>query len=68
MIWGARSEKEVFVIEVKGLADLDVPRKTERLKIWCEDTNKTQNDVRYDFYTSMKEASIHISRRRLSRL
>lgn len=44
-----KSEKEIFIIETKGLEDLDVPLKTARLKQWCEDINRTQSDVVYDF-------------------
>jgi len=44
-----KNEKEVFIIETKGLEDLDVPLKTQRLKQWCEDINKAQVDVKYDF-------------------
>ena len=44
-----KSENEVFIIETKGLEDLDVPLKTARLKQWCEDINRAQSDVTYDF-------------------
>lgn len=44
-----KSEKEVYVIETKGLEDLDVPLKMQRLKQWCGDINKAQTDIRYDF-------------------
>ncbi len=44
-----KSETEVFIIETKGLEDLDVPLKMERLKQWCEDINKVQSDIKYDF-------------------
>lgn len=44
-----KSEKEVFIVETKGLEDLDVPLKTARLKQWCEDINKAQSDATYDF-------------------
>ena len=44
-----KTEKEVFIIETKGLEDLDVPRKIERLKQWCDDVNQAQSDVTYDF-------------------
>jgi type III restriction enzyme len=43
------SEKEVFIVETKGLEDLDVPLKMFRLKQWCADINKAQNDIRFDF-------------------
>jgi len=44
-----KNDKEVFIIETKGLEDLDVPLKTRRLKQWCEDINKAQSEVKYDF-------------------
>ena len=44
-----KSEAEVFVIETKGLQDIDVPLKMERLRQWCIDINKAQTNVRYDF-------------------
>ena len=43
------SGKKIFIVETKGLADLDVPLKMERLRQWCEDVNRVQTDVRYDF-------------------
>lgn len=39
----------VFIVETKGLEDLDVPLKMQRLKQWCEDVNKGQSVVEYDF-------------------
>ena len=44
-----KSEQEVFVIETKGLEDLDVPLKMERLKQWCIDINKAQSIIKYDY-------------------
>ncbi|MCK4467530.1 MAG: hypothetical protein KAU60_04180, partial [Desulfobacterales bacterium] len=44
-----KSEQEVFVIETKGLEDLDVPLKMERLKQWCTDINKAQSAIKYDY-------------------
>jgi len=44
-----KSEKEIFIIETKGLEDLDVPLKMERLKQWCDDINKAESAVVYDF-------------------
>jgi type III restriction enzyme len=44
-----KSAKEIFVVETKGLEDLDVPLKMERLKQWCEDINSAQSDVKYDY-------------------
>ena len=42
-------EKHIFIIETKGLEDLDVPLKTARLKKWCEDINKAQKKISFDF-------------------
>jgi type III restriction enzyme len=39
----------VFVIETKGLEDLDVPLKMERLRQWCIDINKAQSIISYDY-------------------
>ena len=39
----------VVIVETKGREDLDVPKKMERLKQWCEDVNKIQADTTYDF-------------------
>ncbi len=44
-----KSETVTFIIETKGLEDLDVPLKMQRLKQWCEDINKLQSEVNYDF-------------------
>jgi len=41
------SEKELYIVETKGLEDLDVPLKMARLKQWCEDINKAQSKVKY---------------------
>ena len=43
------TDQRIVVAETKGLADLDVPRKMARLKQWCDDLNRVQSDVRYDF-------------------
>jgi type III restriction enzyme len=43
------SDERVFIVETKGLEDLDVPLKMERLRQWCEDINRVQSDVKYDF-------------------
>ena len=40
---------QVIVVETKGLEDLDVPLKMERLKQWCADVNNAQGDAIYDF-------------------
>jgi len=42
-----KSEKEIFVIETKGLEDLDVEPKIKRLDQWCKDINVIQSLVTY---------------------
>ena len=43
------SNEKIVVVETKGLKDLDVPLKMERLRQWCEDINRVQKQVEYDF-------------------
>jgi len=43
------SNTNIYIVETKGREDLDVPLKMQRLRQWCEDINKVQNDVQYDF-------------------
>jgi type III restriction enzyme len=43
------SDKRTVVVETKGQEDLDVPLKLQRLRQWCEDINRVQKDVKYDF-------------------
>ena len=50
------SDKKTFIIETKGREDLDVPLKMRRLQQWCEDINRAQTDVAYD-YVYVDEAS-----------
>ena len=38
---------EIYIIETKGREDLDDPLKINRLKQWCNDINKLQNQVIY---------------------
>lgn len=52
------SPGKFFVAETKGLEDLDVPFKMERLKQWCADVNAGQNRVHYDF-VFVDEESFH---------
>ena len=40
---------DVFIIETKGLEDLDDPLKLARLSQWCDDINGLQSQVKYDF-------------------
>jgi hypothetical protein len=43
------ADKRIVIVETKGLEDLDVPLKMERLRQWCEDINRLQTNVTYDF-------------------
>jgi type III restriction enzyme len=40
---------KIVIVETKGLEDLDVPLKMMRLKQWCEDVNRVQDEVTFDF-------------------
>ncbi len=44
-----KSLNEIYIVETKGLEDLDSPLKIDRLKKWCEDINIAQNKVRFDY-------------------
>ncbi len=39
----------VIIVETKGLEDLDVPLKMQRLSQWCKDVNNISEDVTHDF-------------------
>ena len=43
------TDGKVYVVETKGLEDLDVRLKMERLKLWCQDTNLSLKKTKYDF-------------------
>ncbi len=43
------SQKEIYIVETKGLEDLDVPLKMARLKKWCEDINAAQDKILFDY-------------------
>jgi len=43
------SDERIVIVETKGLEDLDVPLKMERLRQWCEDINRVQSEVDYDY-------------------
>jgi type III restriction enzyme len=43
------SDKRIVIVETKGQEDLDVPLKMARLWQWCEDINRVQTEVEYDF-------------------
>ena len=42
-----KSNSEIFIVETKGLKDLDVTPKWERLKQWCADLNAIQSATTY---------------------
>jgi type III restriction enzyme len=50
------SASSVVIVETKGLEDLDVPPKMQRLREWCIDINKAQSAIHYD-YVFVDEAS-----------
>ena len=41
--------RRIVIVETKGREDLDVPLKMARLRQWCEDVNRVQKVVEYDF-------------------
>ncbi len=41
--------KLVVIVETKGREELDLPEKMHRLKQWCEDINRIQDEIKYDF-------------------
>jgi type III restriction enzyme len=43
------SDKRIVIVETKGQEELDVPLKMAALRQWCEDINRVQTDVKYDF-------------------
>ena len=43
------SDNKTYVVETKGREDLDVPLKMQRLQQWCQDINRAQTDVGYDY-------------------
>jgi type III restriction enzyme len=43
------SEKEIVIVETKGQEDLDVPLKMQRLAQWCQDINRIQPTIHYDY-------------------
>lgn len=40
---------DIFIVETKGLENLDDPLKIARLRQWCNDVNKLQENVKFDF-------------------
>jgi type III restriction enzyme len=52
------SDRETVIVETKGLEDVDVAPKMGRLRQWCEDINRAQSKVKYDF-VYVDDASFH---------
>ena len=44
-----QSNKKIVIVETKGQEDLDVPLKMARLRQWCDDINRVQDEVTFDF-------------------
>ena len=51
------TDGRIVVVETKGQEDLDVPLKMTRLRQWCEDINRAQSDVSFDFLYVDEEGS-----------
>jgi type III restriction enzyme len=43
------TDMRIVIVETKGQEDMDAPHKIERLRQWCDDINRVQSDVKYDF-------------------
>jgi type III restriction enzyme len=43
------SERNIYIVETKGLEDLDVPLKMKRLQQWCIDINSSQSKCVFDY-------------------
>lgn len=53
-------DKRIFVVETKGMIDMDVPLKMARLKQWCDDLNSLQSIVKYGLvYVPMEDFQNH---------
>lgn len=44
-----KTEKELYIVETKGLESIDDIPKIERLENWCNDINDAQNDIKFDY-------------------
>ena len=63
------SDKRIVIAETKGLEDLDVPLKMERLRQWCEDINRVQSHVcTSPWLAVIMRASAHSRKEALSRM
>lgn len=43
------ADGRLFIVETKGLEELDLPLKMERLKQWCKDVQSSEHGVAWDF-------------------
>jgi type III restriction enzyme len=43
------SNNRMVIVETKGQEELDLPEKMARLRQWCQDINRVQADVKYDY-------------------
>jgi len=43
------ADTSIYIIKTKGLEDLDVPLKMDRLGKWCNYINASQKKIRFDF-------------------
>ena len=43
------TDDRIVIVETKGQEELDLPRKMERLRQWCEDVNRVQPDGQFDY-------------------
>ena len=62
------TDKRIVIVETKGLEDLDVPLKLERLRQWCEDINRVQSDVKYGYVFVDEESFKRYSPKKFSDL
>ena len=44
-----KDERHIYIVETKGLEDLDTPLKMARLRQWCEDINNAQKKIIFDY-------------------
>lgn len=45
-----KTDKEVYIVETKGLEDVDVKLKITRLDQWCRDINGLQSSVKFNWF------------------
>ncbi|MCQ2963946.1 MAG: DEAD/DEAH box helicase family protein [archaeon] len=52
-------ENEIYVVETKGMVDLNVPLKLKRLKKWCLDVNTQQEIIYKPLYVEERKFNTH---------